>query len=133
MQDWAYVTGMIVGSMAILAASWVWIKYQRFGAGGGFLSFVGVVLVGLSVWSSARIEVSDGSLRAEFERLQQQVDEVAATNRVVERSLDSVAVELGAGRASYLALARTLRHRNLITATDLARLETLAPAAVPAP
>ena len=122
MQSWSYAVGMLMGSVAVVAASYVWVKHQRFGVGGAFLSFVGVVLVGLSVWSRARIEISEGGLLAEFERLQQQLEEVTRTSDRVQRNLDSLHIRLTAGEQQFLAMTRVLKDRRLITGSDLERV-----------
>jgi hypothetical protein len=122
MQSWAYAVGMVMGSVAVVSASYVWVKHQRFGVGGTFLSFVGVVLVGLSVWSRARVEISEGGLLAEFERLQQQLEEVTRTNDRVQRNLDSLQIRLAANERQFLAMARVLRDKSLITGGDLERV-----------
>jgi hypothetical protein len=122
MQSWAYAVGMVMGSVAVVSASYVWVKHQRFGVGGAFLSFVGVVLVGLSVWSRARVEISEGGLLAEFERLQQQLEEVTRTNDRVQRNLDSLQIRLAANERQFLAMTRVLRDKSLITGGDLERV-----------
>ena len=63
------IAGLILGSLAIISVCWVWVSKQVMGTGGGVLSFFGVMLVGLSIWSRASVEVSPEGVRAEFERL----------------------------------------------------------------
>ena len=118
MQSWSYAVGMLIGSVAVVSASYVWVKHQRFGVGGAFLSFVGVVLLGLSVWSRARIEISEDGVLAEFERLERQVEEVARTNIRVQGKLDSLQVRLTTGERQFMAMARILRDKSLITGGD---------------
>ena len=125
MQSWSYAVGMIMGSVAVVSASYVWVKHQRFGMGGAFLSFVGVVLLGLSVWSRARVEISEEGLLAEFERLQQRLEEVTRTNERVQQNLDSFQIRLTAGERQFLAMARVLRDKRLITGGDLEQISTI--------
>ncbi len=125
MQSWSYAVGMIMGSVAVVSASYVWVKHQRFGVGGAFLSFVGVVLLGLSVWSRARVEISEGGLLAEFERLQQRLEEVTRTNERVQQNLDSFQIRLTADERQFLEMARVLRDKRLITGGDLERVSTI--------
>ena len=124
MQSWSYAVGMLMGSVAVVSASYVWVKYQRFGVGGAFLSFVGVVLLGLSVWSRARIEISEDGLLAEFERLQEQLEEVSRTTELVQRNLDSLHVRLTTGEQQFLEMTQVLRDRRLISGGDLEQLTT---------
>jgi cell division FtsZ-interacting protein ZapD len=129
MQSWSYAVGMIMGSVAVVSASYVWVKHQRFGIGGAFLSFVGVVLLGLSVWSRARVEISEDGVLAEFERIQQRLEDVTRTNDRVQRDLDSLQIRLTASEQQFLAMARVLRDKSLITGVDLKRVT--APGGVP--
>jgi len=122
MQSWSYAVGMIMGSVAVVSASYVWVKHQRFGIGGAFLSFVGVVLLGLSVWSRARVEISEDGVLAEFERIQQRLEDVTRTNDRVQRDLDSLQSRLTASEQQFLAMARVLRDKSLITGVDLKRV-----------
>jgi hypothetical protein len=122
MQSWSYAVGMIMGSVAVVSASYVWVKHQRFGIGGAFLSFVGVVLLGLSVWSRARVEISEDGVLAEFERLQQRLEAVTRINDRVQLDLDSLQIRLTAGEQQFLAMARVLRDKSLITGVDLKRV-----------
>ncbi len=122
MQSWSYAVGMIMGSVAVVSASYVWVKHQRFGIGGAFLSFVGVVLLGLSVWSRARVEISEDGVLAEFERLQQRLEAVTRINDRVQLDLDSLQIRLTAGEQQFLAMARVLRDKSLITGVELKRV-----------
>ena len=122
MQSWSYAVGMIMGSVAVVSASYVWVKHQRFGIGGAFLSFVGVVLLGLSVWGRARVEISEDGVLAEFERIQQRLEDVTRTNDRVQRDLDSLQIRLTAGEQQFLAMARVLRDKSLITGVELKRV-----------
>jgi hypothetical protein len=76
----------------------------------------------LSVWSRAQIEISEDGLRAEFERLQEQLEEVSRTTEVVQHNLDSLHIRLTTGEQRFLEMARVLRDRRLITGGDLEQL-----------
>jgi len=67
------------------------------------LSLVGVLLVGLSVWSSARVEVSSSGLKAEFERLKTQIQEVASANPVISEEVNKLAENAETGKNSSLS------------------------------
>lgn len=75
-EELAFLAGIIMGSVLLLAVSWVWIKKQVLGGGGIIMSLVGLALVGLVVWSSIRIEASPEGLSAEFERQLRQVEQM---------------------------------------------------------
>lgn len=122
MQSWAYGVGLLIGSVALLAASYVWVKHQRFGSGGAFLTFAGLVLVGLSVWSRARLEVSDEGMVAEFEKLQQEVAELSTANARLSSSMDSLQGRIVAGERQFESLARKLTEQRVLSEADLGLL-----------
>ncbi len=87
----AFIAGVILGSLAIVSVCWVWLSKQMLGMGGGVLSFVGVLLVGLSLWSKASVEVSPDGIRAEFERLENEVREVSVRSEKNSNDVKAVA------------------------------------------
>jgi septal ring factor EnvC (AmiA/AmiB activator) len=73
----AFLVGMVVGAVMIGSVCVAYVKRSSFGMGGSMLSVLGVLLIGMSVWSTARIEVSpEGGLKLEVEKLRQQVENV---------------------------------------------------------
>lgn len=90
-EDLAFLAGIIMGSIILLAVSWVWISKQVLGASGVTLSVVGVTLVGLTVWSSVRIEASPDRLLAEFQR---ELDEVNESIDEVDNQLQDVSADV---------------------------------------
>lgn len=111
-RDAAFVLGLVLGTLAIVSACWVWLRRQTFGVGGGVLSMVGLVLVGLSVWSTAKVQVSPtGGLSAEFERLERQVDELAERNAEVAEEVVKVAEAVDTTRSRFVDLTEALERR----------------------
>lgn len=83
----ASILGMILGAAMITAVLHNWLKRQTFGAGGFVLTFSGVLLIGLSIWSSVRINVSlEGGFEAVFDQRLTQVQ--AAVQRLDQRVID---------------------------------------------
>lgn len=73
----AFVVGMVVGVAMVGTVCIAYVKRSTFGMGGGTLSVLGVLLIGMSVWSTARFEVSpEGGLKLELEKLREQVEHV---------------------------------------------------------
>jgi hypothetical protein len=129
----AFIAGLILGSLAILSVCWVWLRKQVLGVGGGVLSFIGVLLVGLSLWSSASVEVSPDGFRAEFERLEQQVIQVsersqqisndilavAETNKAISQEVKVVAQNIDINKAQFLKLTDVLQRRQTLSADQV--------------
>jgi septal ring factor EnvC (AmiA/AmiB activator) len=128
-----FVTGMVLGSLIIVSVCWVWVRKQVLGAGGGALSFFGVMLVGLSVWSSARVEVTPEGFRAEFERLQKEVNQVAVrsqkisddvlvmseTSKEITREVKAVADNIDINRAQFLQLTNALKQKRTLNVDQI--------------
>lgn len=72
----AFVVGMVFGALMIGSVCVVFVKRSIFGTGGGILSVLGVLLIGMSVWSTARFEVSPEGLKVQVEQLREQVEGV---------------------------------------------------------
>lgn len=72
----ALIVGMIFGALMIGSVCVVFIKRSTLGIGGGTLSVLGVLLIGMSVWSTARFEVSPEGLKIQVEQLQKRVEMV---------------------------------------------------------
>lgn len=72
----ALVVGMVFGALMIGSVCVVFVKRSSFGLGGGVLSVLGVLLIGMSVWSTARFEVSPEGLKVQVEQLQERVEAV---------------------------------------------------------
>ncbi|ALP53287.1 hypothetical protein Tel_09025 [Candidatus Tenderia electrophaga] len=135
-KEWAFIAGLVLGSLAIVSVCWVWIQKQVLGAGGGVLSFFGVLLVGLSLWTSASVEVTPEGFRAEFERLErevqqvaqksqqigQEVESVAQANNALSREVKVVAENLKVNKSQFLELTQTLQQRQLLDQQQLEQL-----------
>ncbi len=75
------LTGLVMGSLALLSAVWVWYSKQQFGYGGTLLSFFGALLIGLSVFSKAQIRIGDVEIT--IERLERQVTSLQEINNAM--------------------------------------------------
>jgi hypothetical protein len=99
----------------------VWIRNQVFGLGGSALSLVGVTLVGLSIWSGVKINVSDEGFQAEFNRLQEQVKTVAQSNQtgieakqVVTQEVKNLAENTERAKEQFAALTNALEAKGTL-------------------
>lgn len=133
----AFIAGLILGSLAILSVCWVWLNKQILGMGGGVLSFVGVLLVGLSLWSSASVEVTPDGFRAEFERLQQEVIQVsnkseqisndvqavARANEAISNEVKVVAQNLDINKTQFLKLTDVLKRKQTLSVEQVKSID----------
>jgi hypothetical protein len=69
----ALFAGIVLGAVLLIIVCMTYFKEKRFGLGGTLLSFFGVILLGLSIWSE--VEFSFGRMR--FHAIRQQISEVA--------------------------------------------------------
>lgn len=123
LQNWVYLIALIMGSLSLLSTCYVWIKQQKFGTGGSVLSLVGVILIGLSVWSKASIQVSPDGLVAEFERMQKKQQELIAANNVLSSSLQATVETAETNKKQYLALLKDLETRQVVSSQRTRELE----------
>ena len=132
-----FIAGLILGSLAILSVCWVWLRKQVLGVGGGVLSFIGVLLVGLSLWSSASVEISPDGFRAEFERLQEQVQQVsvqsqqisndvlavAEANKAISQEVKVVAQNIDINKTQFLKLTDVLKSRRTLSVDQVKSID----------
>jgi hypothetical protein len=69
----ALFTGIALGATLLIIVCMTYYHQKRFGLGGALLSFLGVVLLGLSIWSE--VEFSFG--RMKFHAMREHMDELA--------------------------------------------------------
>lgn len=81
----ALFVGIAMGTILLIIVCMTYYRQKRFGLGGTLLSFFGVVLLGLSIWSE--VEFSFG--RMKFHAMRERINEVAtafdSTMAVVDR------------------------------------------------
>jgi len=118
--DWVIVCGLLLGSVAVISAAWVWVRHRVFGSGGSVLSVVGVILIGLSIWKNVEVRAGADGIEWKFEQLQSRIAETES--RVAEaESKAAEAVEQGRLAVRNAELARD----NLIHLTDELRSQAV--------
>jgi len=118
-QTATYIVGIGLGILAVASACYVWVSHQTFGVGGCTLSVVGLVLVGLSIWSGVKIKVGEGGLEAEFQRLSRQVEAVAQANETVIQEVKKIATVTETGKQQFIELTRVLEAQRVAKPTQL--------------
>jgi hypothetical protein len=130
-QDVAFVAGIILGACLLAAVSWVWMRKQVLGASGISLAVIGFALVGLTVWTSIRIEASpDGGFIAQFEQRLNELNEmiegvdsnvqmVASTSLEVSAEVEGLREVVAANGTQFEALTRELQRANTVAAPAL--------------
>jgi len=118
-QTATFIVGLILGTLAVGSACYVWIRHRVFGVGGGSLSVVGFALVGLSIWSSVKIQVSEGGLQAEFQRLSRQVQAVAQANETVAQEVKKIGETNEIGKRQFVELTKVLEAQRVAQPAQL--------------
>ena len=106
--------GLVLGSAMIGTVCMVYFKKQVMGFGGSVLTIFGVVLVGLSVWSTVQVRVSKEGLEVELDKLAQRVGHVEETAIVVAEGLASVATNAETDRRQFNTLSRELAESEVL-------------------
>ena len=86
----ALIVGMVFGAIMIASVCFVYVKSSTLDVGGTALCLVGALLIGMSVWSTAQIEVSPGGLKLQVEQLQDKVEEVERNTQEISDGVDQV-------------------------------------------
>ena len=107
--DIAIAAGIVIGAVMILAVCVGYVKRSTFGTAGAVLSVLGVLLVGMSVWSRATIEVTPDGLKVEVERLERQIAAVRERTQEVSRELVDIAANTETSREQILRLSEQLQ------------------------
>lgn len=115
-----YIVGMVVGTVMAGATALVLVKQQSLELWSFGFSALGVMLIGMSVWTQFRIRISPEG--AEIEALRNQVVETAQAVGVVVEELEAAATALETNRLQFNELARLLATRETLPAADVQRL-----------
>lgn len=113
METWAFIVGLVIGTIAVLGATWVWVKDKKYGIGGGSLTVVGAVLIGMSVWGQIRIKVTESGV--ELDLFRETVEAVSA----VAAEVDTMARAVEASREQFIRLTRELEQRAVLPSAAL--------------
>jgi hypothetical protein len=112
-QDIAILAGVCVGVFAVFSPSWVWLKKQLFGWGGGFLCAFGTILIVASIFKTVSLALGpsgvDFKLGQQIAELQKQVVDVKTaaleTNQKVAEVASAVN-KIGADRIAEVSQVR---------------------------
>jgi hypothetical protein len=107
------IVGIVIGSLTMLSAIWVWARKQQFGYAGTLLSFFGTLLIGLSVFSKAQISVGEvevvvESLKRDVANLEQENESIARENSVISSEFLKLARSVDLQRGEFLKLGNVL-------------------------
>lgn len=111
------LVGLIAGSALILTAIVVFVLKREFPAGGVAVTMVGLVLIGMSQWSSIKISAGGATLDL-------QVRQTAAAAAAVAEQAERAAVAAETTRQQVAVLARQLESRNVLTTASVRSIQT---------
>lgn len=97
-----FILGMIFGSLMLGVATFIYFKRQIFPFGAIIMVVFGTLLLGLSIWQSAKIQVdADGNVTASFEKMEKQMRE---KSQEVDQKIDDIkkAIKLDSSSLSKL-------------------------------
>ena len=114
--QWA---GIALGALLIVSVAWVWLQKQIFGMNGAGIGLIGVVLVGLTLWSSISVSYSDEGFEFELTRLQERIDQA-------ETELQQATEQLTAVRSTNADLSARLSELSAVTVSQNTRFAVLA-------
>lgn len=120
------VVGMVAGGLLIVTACAVFLNKKEFPAGGLGVALVGLVLIGMSQWTSIKVNTPGGSV--EFAALQKDVKQTAEAADELATQAQETAASVETTRQQVTALTQQLQNNKVLTATAVApiraKLET---------
>jgi hypothetical protein len=78
MESYAVAAGIVAGAILVVSAAVVWFRKQVFGVGGSLLTVAGLLLLGMSIWSRAKVSVGADGITAEVEQAVRQAADAGA-------------------------------------------------------
>jgi hypothetical protein len=98
----ALTVGLVLGTLALFGVCYAWLRNQTFGVGGAGMSVVGTALLGLSLWQSLEVSMSDKgvSLKAALiteqltKRASEQAEHGAAATEELRKRVDEIDASL---------------------------------------
>ena len=115
----AYIVGMGVGAIMTLAAAYVLLKNQDFGLSSLGFTALGVLLIGMSVWSQFKIQITKEG--AVIEAIRKQVEDTAESVLAIAEEVNVAAEALEVNQAQFTELANALVRERVIPREDLRR------------
>ena len=125
LEDLAILAGIVMGSLILLAVIAVYWRDQKFGYAGTVMSIMGITLIGLTVWRTVTIEITEDGIVAVF---QSQIDELNAMvasvdsdvqsaielNLAVADSINTLATRVQTTDAQFVVLTQELERQNTV-------------------
>jgi hypothetical protein len=106
------IAGMVMGVLLILTAIAVFWSKKAFPVGGVAVTLVGLVLIGMSQWTTIKINAGGASI--DLRTLRAQVQETAAAAEEVASQAQQAAAAAETTREQVAVLARQLETRNVL-------------------
>lgn len=113
MEQWAYLVGLVLGSLLILSVIFLTVKNRKVGMGEAFLVVMGVFLVGLTLWANVKISLSLDGLLAEFNQVKEQVETLSVANLTLNEQVETIAVAAEKEREQVIELTHVLQDQGV--------------------
>jgi len=113
MEPWVFGVGLAMGAAFVASVCFVWVSKHTFGTGGAVMSFAGVLLIGLSVFKTANLNVGSDGVSLAFEaRLKEVADNAAA----VSQELTNLSTSVEANQTGILGVLSRLEDSHVVDA-----------------
>jgi hypothetical protein len=86
-----FIVGIVIGSILVLSVTFVYVTKNKFGTGGTVLALIGVVLIGLFVFTKIKITIPGiAELEADVRDTQKAIQAIQAQKDAVESDLNEI-------------------------------------------
>jgi hypothetical protein len=91
MSEVVVATGLVVGVVCVSTVCLVFARHGSFGLGGSVLCFTGLLLIGLSVWKNAEVQVGNDGVTVKVTALQESVQNLKDASAALNTQVQGVA------------------------------------------
>ena len=86
-----FIVGIVIGSILILSVTFVYVTKNKFGTGGTVLALIGLILIGLFVFTKIKIAIPGiAELEADLRDTQQAIQTIQTQENAVESDLNEI-------------------------------------------
>jgi hypothetical protein len=128
LQNWAYLVGLFVGVIVILSVVFVFVKSQTLNSGGIMLTLVGMILIGLSIWSNIKLEGEGFTI--ELNKIKSDVNRVATASTAVNEEVIRIAKDVNSNNQQVAELSKVISENNPVLREQILKVTRQTPALV---
>lgn len=93
MGESVYIIGSIIGAVVLLSICFVYVKHQVLNIGGMIFAVIGMILMGMPVWSSINVSIDEDGFEAQLQQAitvaEEARQQAAEAKQLTEKTIDA--------------------------------------------